>query len=372
MCRRNIILAGLFCSGILLLVGCNSYTKACNDAINVEKSVQYETMGTDESGYFIITEEEQLLLIGSAQYPMSAKYKLGSNIAVSGLWNPIGTEDTPFTGEFDGNGYIIKDLRIASNNHVVGFFGYAENAKVENITLENVQTEKIKFFPIVYQAVQTDIVNCYINGNHFGDDNDNEEIEEVMGFDQAEEMVDSLWNLKGDKQTVSEYNQLICENVFSLNDLQECLEFLTTTEFYSSDDPEYEFVRYSLPASCSEISSDGTVGKISNVISRERTSGTIILENIEFSAYLKYELSYSLVPEKICVEDRDEKLVDIDTRLKKYFFSVDELDIENGNILNDVDKKADEICSSFSDEDIQFHIHIQIFILAPDGEYHTV
>ena len=40
-------------------------------------------------------------------------YKKGGSFYNSGKgWEPIGTTDTPFTGIFDGNGYVIKNLYI--------------------------------------------------------------------------------------------------------------------------------------------------------------------------------------------------------------------------------------------------------------------
>ena len=58
-------------------------------------------------------------------------------------WNPIGTEEEPFTGTFDGKGYTIKNLNIVEqeakeSKAFIGFFGYAKNATIKNVTFENV------------------------------------------------------------------------------------------------------------------------------------------------------------------------------------------------------------------------------------------
>ena len=58
-------------------------------------------------------------------------------------WTPIGTEANNFTGVFDGNGHSIKNLNIVvdeakEGKAYMGLLGYANNATVKNLTLENV------------------------------------------------------------------------------------------------------------------------------------------------------------------------------------------------------------------------------------------
>ena len=62
---------------------------------------------------------------------------------VANNWTPIGTEENPFTGTFDGNGKTIKNLALVKSEAkdgkaFVGFFGYAKNATIKNVTFENV------------------------------------------------------------------------------------------------------------------------------------------------------------------------------------------------------------------------------------------
>ena len=55
------------------------------------------------------------------------------------LFEPIGEIWEPFTGDFNGNGYIISNLTIFnSENPDVGLFGAIENSILSNITLENI------------------------------------------------------------------------------------------------------------------------------------------------------------------------------------------------------------------------------------------
>ena len=58
-------------------------------------------------------------------------------------FTPIGTSELPFTGTFDGNGKTIKNLNIVETEAkegkaYIGFFGYAKDATIKNVTFENV------------------------------------------------------------------------------------------------------------------------------------------------------------------------------------------------------------------------------------------
>lgn len=52
-------------------------------------------------------------------------------------WQPIGTENAPFCGNFNGNGHTISNLEInRPNSDYVGLFGYADNGIIENLSIE--------------------------------------------------------------------------------------------------------------------------------------------------------------------------------------------------------------------------------------------
>ena len=66
-----------------------------------------------------------------------------TNIKRNETWAPIGTAENPFNGTFDGKGYTIKNLNIVETEAkegkaYLGFFGYAKDAKIKNVTFENV------------------------------------------------------------------------------------------------------------------------------------------------------------------------------------------------------------------------------------------
>ena len=58
------------------------------------------------------------------------------------LWVPIGTEKTPFKGDFNGNNKVISGIYVDWNNTevsngLVGLFGYAIDGTIANFTLSN-------------------------------------------------------------------------------------------------------------------------------------------------------------------------------------------------------------------------------------------
>lgn len=67
---------------------------------------------------------------------------LGNDIDLQNYnFNPIGTQKYPFSGDFDGQGYKIKNLNINSSNDYVGFFGYIDGTYktyLGNVIFENV------------------------------------------------------------------------------------------------------------------------------------------------------------------------------------------------------------------------------------------
>ena len=93
-------------------------------------------------------------MIAEENLAANAKIALGGDIDLSDLapatraavvsnWTPIGTSENPFTGVFDGRGYTIKNLTLVEQEAkegkaYIGFFGYAKDATIKNVTFENV------------------------------------------------------------------------------------------------------------------------------------------------------------------------------------------------------------------------------------------
>lgn len=103
---------------------------------DISKVEQMEGAGTTENPYLVKNKYN----LKSMKENLSASYKLSNDIDLENdIWDPVGTSQTPFKGSFDGNGYKIKNVYIPYlNRSNLGFFGYAEDVKIENITIENI------------------------------------------------------------------------------------------------------------------------------------------------------------------------------------------------------------------------------------------
>jgi hypothetical protein len=87
-----------------------------------------------------ISDETKL---NSARKNLSDKYILLNDINLTSVtlgkysgkgWNPIGDYDKRFTGVFNGNGYVIRNLWIdRQSTNFIGLFGYIDNAQIKNL-----------------------------------------------------------------------------------------------------------------------------------------------------------------------------------------------------------------------------------------------
>ena len=56
-------------------------------------------------------------------------------------WTPIGNYFKQYQGTFDGNGKTIRNLFICSTSDEIGFFGYAADCRIKNITFDNAKVK---------------------------------------------------------------------------------------------------------------------------------------------------------------------------------------------------------------------------------------
>ena len=107
--------------------------------------------GSKENPY-LVQCAEHLNLLAKAVNAGEEKYKdakivLDRDIDLAGYsYTPIGTEDNPFTGYFDGQGYKIKNLTLnptlrSDGIKSYGLFGVTSQAEIRNLTLENVSID---------------------------------------------------------------------------------------------------------------------------------------------------------------------------------------------------------------------------------------
>lgn len=93
--------------------------------------------GTAENPYQIATAKQLV----AVRNDLAAHYVLNNDIDLSDYfsWNPIGDAVYSFSGSFDGNGHVIRNMTIEvqTSDSYLGLFGYASGAKLTNVVLED-------------------------------------------------------------------------------------------------------------------------------------------------------------------------------------------------------------------------------------------
>lgn len=95
--------------------------------------------GTQASPY-LIALPEHLESVRNFVGRAGVYFKQTSDIDLSGIdWVPIGTEETSFMGNYDGDGHVIKNLKTTANSGGAGLFGTLSGAEIKGIGFQNGQ-----------------------------------------------------------------------------------------------------------------------------------------------------------------------------------------------------------------------------------------
>ena len=133
----------------------------------VEAAVIMNTATVKGVTWYLVESEAHLRAIGTGEYGLDKNYMQNADITMSKTeWVPIGTESNPFTGQYNGNGYEIKGLTMTSPTvKIIGFFGFAENAQLYNITLRDLDIETAGGQGKSVGAICARATDCNIHSN---------------------------------------------------------------------------------------------------------------------------------------------------------------------------------------------------------------
>lgn len=122
--------------------------------------------GTENSPYIITTAAQLTQLAtyvnaGNATYN-DKHYKLGNELDVSGTFSPIGVDNKPFKGFFDGNNKIITVNKFANEDYS-GLFGYMKNGTIKNLGISVIENSyaSLSIGGIVGYNDGGVVYNCY-------------------------------------------------------------------------------------------------------------------------------------------------------------------------------------------------------------------
>jgi filamentous hemagglutinin family protein len=108
---------------------------------------------------------------------LGGDYALGADIEFDGstLFTPIGDQDAAgyrFTGRFNGNGYVIRNLKVSYYDDPAGLFGTASAAHIINVGLENVDIGGNAYVgSLIGKSTNTTVDSCYSDGGQVVDNN---------------------------------------------------------------------------------------------------------------------------------------------------------------------------------------------------------
>lgn len=92
--------------------------------VKISSEEEYATFATNLTTFHSTYSEATVLLENDLTFSGTTKsYPLGKN------------ESFPFNGVFDGQGYLIKSLRIETDDAYAGLIGYSEGVKIRNVIL---------------------------------------------------------------------------------------------------------------------------------------------------------------------------------------------------------------------------------------------
>lgn len=124
---------------------------------------------------YVITTQQELDNIRIAGYLNTDKYyKLGNDISyvkpsftgenINSFWQPLGDNDNPFVGHFDGNNKSIKNLIVNQNDPYAGLFGKIVNSTVSNLKIDSASIKcKDIVGALAGQSLYSNISNVNIN-----------------------------------------------------------------------------------------------------------------------------------------------------------------------------------------------------------------
>ncbi|MDH8679903.1 ZmpA/ZmpB/ZmpC family metallo-endopeptidase-related protein, partial [Fusibacter bizertensis] len=148
----------------------NDVTKSLWSDELVMTYVEYSGTGTVDDPYLVRSLQDLI----NIKNDLSGDYLLLSDIDLNGIdWEPIGTVELPFRGTFNGNGKILRNLKISQQAMTyVGLFGYIGGGSVKNLTIENADVSGDTYVgAIVGYATEENklIENCHVkNGQVSG------------------------------------------------------------------------------------------------------------------------------------------------------------------------------------------------------------
>ena len=138
-------------------------TAVYEDETNIYRFIAPITPITDKTGWTAISDRTGL---EAMRENLSGKYYLTADIDLSGEeWVPI----NDFTGTFDGQGHVIRNLTATNGLSYGGLFGTVDSATIKNVGIEGTNNIGLAAYSysggICGRSINSSISNCYNIGD---------------------------------------------------------------------------------------------------------------------------------------------------------------------------------------------------------------
>jgi hypothetical protein len=150
-----------------------TYTNAEVAAMTKVADVSTFTSGQKYSISSVAELQKLADYVNSGKDTSGVEFVLGADIDLSSIsnWTPIGDSDGySFCGIFNGNGHVVKNLKIIGSYLFRGLFGRVENGVIKNFGIQDASVEGDTAVGILAgkDLGGSIISNCYATGSVVG------------------------------------------------------------------------------------------------------------------------------------------------------------------------------------------------------------
>lgn len=152
---------------LLLLCAMSAFILSCADK---KDSAEYY-IDNEEDLYKLANLVNQGKLLDEKGQRIYKVVRLRADIKLTKPFSPIGTQDNPFFGYFDGQNHTISGLFIEDHDKErVGLFGFVKDSHIQSFTLDNINIKgKNSVAGVCGYAYGTMIMNCSVSGSVYGE-----------------------------------------------------------------------------------------------------------------------------------------------------------------------------------------------------------
>ncbi len=126
----------------LVLCSFSAIAKPVNPLCEEAQGASFGSGDGSKLNPYLICNHAQFGLISQDNTLLSKSFKLGSDLSfMDKVFPVIGSPETPFQGNFDGDGYTLSEITLSADIRVYNApFRNIQNAQIENLTIDDIHS----------------------------------------------------------------------------------------------------------------------------------------------------------------------------------------------------------------------------------------